>query len=526
MSLVTYSSGEEEYDDEYGGRAPKNRSGTKQKDVNYEEVNMEVSDDESQGQGGHQQEAAAASLFSSKEEYNAYQAQFETTPSSSGHHDRGVSDEGEGGNPGRRRTDKEGCGSQLSEYGPGPEKEPRPDADKRSSRPEVDKGDHQHQKKKNSVQDRLCQLAREEDAAATIAAAATATATAAAASGGTTGGGKVGESRRGSRDHRGKHHHHHRRRRSNSRGRRSSSRDRDRRRSSSKEKGGRRRSGSRERSRRRSGSRDRGGRRSSRSPPPSSSSRSRHDRNSASNRDSDHKRNHHGGGGGGGSGTVPPQSGFYSKTSRKLLGLGLVSKGDLDGLDLVEKQRDAQMAKLKALTGVELPKYYNPSAINPLKYAEQIKKRQMLWKKPASEEASTQAAPSNEPAKTSFNKWEETNFGNAQANEKFRRLMGIRSSGAPGVGAAATMTASARPPPPPSSSSSSLSSLASSSNPSAALRDSKSMFAAQEEQYERARAATHTMRGLGLGFAPSSSLTEQHQQQQLSQPPMTEHKTK
>lgn len=33
------------------------------------------------------------------------------------------------------------------------------------------------------------------------------------------------------------------------------------------------------------------------------------------------------------------------------------------------------------MTGVEVPKYYNPAAVNPLKYAEQIKKRKLLWSK-------------------------------------------------------------------------------------------------------------------------------------------------
>ena len=33
------------------------------------------------------------------------------------------------------------------------------------------------------------------------------------------------------------------------------------------------------------------------------------------------------------------------------------------------------------LTGIALPKYYNPGAVNPLKYAEQIQKRKLLWSK-------------------------------------------------------------------------------------------------------------------------------------------------
>ena len=33
------------------------------------------------------------------------------------------------------------------------------------------------------------------------------------------------------------------------------------------------------------------------------------------------------------------------------------------------------------LTGVAVPKYYNPAAVNPLKYAEQVQKRKLLWAK-------------------------------------------------------------------------------------------------------------------------------------------------
>jgi len=37
------------------------------------------------------------------------------------------------------------------------------------------------------------------------------------------------------------------------------------------------------------------------------------------------------------------------------------------------------------LTGVAVPSYYNPAAVNPLKYAEQLKKRKMLWSKAGKE---------------------------------------------------------------------------------------------------------------------------------------------
>lgn len=32
-------------------------------------------------------------------------------------------------------------------------------------------------------------------------------------------------------------------------------------------------------------------------------------------------------------------------------------------------------------TGVSIPKFYNPAAVNPMKYAEQVQKRKLLWGK-------------------------------------------------------------------------------------------------------------------------------------------------
>lgn len=37
------------------------------------------------------------------------------------------------------------------------------------------------------------------------------------------------------------------------------------------------------------------------------------------------------------------------------------------------------------MTGVEVPKYYNPAAVNPIKYAEQVQKRKLLWSKKTEE---------------------------------------------------------------------------------------------------------------------------------------------
>lgn len=42
-------------------------------------------------------------------------------------------------------------------------------------------------------------------------------------------------------------------------------------------------------------------------------------------------------------------------------------------------QMAALQAKTLAETGIAVPSYYNPSAVNPSKFAEQEKKRKMLW---------------------------------------------------------------------------------------------------------------------------------------------------
>ena len=45
------------------------------------------------------------------------------------------------------------------------------------------------------------------------------------------------------------------------------------------------------------------------------------------------------------------------------------------------------MFQAQQLTGVAVPSYYNIAAVNPVKYAEQLKKRKMLWSKPGKDTA-------------------------------------------------------------------------------------------------------------------------------------------
>ena len=35
--------------------------------------------------------------------------------------------------------------------------------------------------------------------------------------------------------------------------------------------------------------------------------------------------------------------------------------------------------QIREKTGISVPEYYNPGAINPIKFAEQEKKRKLLW---------------------------------------------------------------------------------------------------------------------------------------------------
>lgn len=66
--------------------------------------------------------------------------------------------------------------------------------------------------------------------------------------------------------------------------------------------------------------------------------------------------------------------------NRKPGSLPLSTSGGVMTPQMALQQTMAAMnAKAQALTGIALPKYYNPAAVNPLKYAEQVQKRKLLW---------------------------------------------------------------------------------------------------------------------------------------------------
>ncbi|GLV38288.1 uncharacterized protein CBL_12937 [Carabus blaptoides fortunei] len=146
---------------------------------------------------------------------------------------------------------------------------------------------------------------------------------------------------------------------------------------------------------------------------------------------------------------------------------------------LLQRSMDEQVQKVKHTTGIELPKYYNPAAMNPARYADQIQKRRLLWQKKDAVPA-VPVQPLAQPATVS-KVWEQTTFAQDQDGKvasKFKRLMGIRDTPATVTGPTGGREI---------------------------LKKQEEMFSSMEQQYEVARTATHTMRGVGLGFGTFQS---------------------
>ena len=163
------------------------------------------------------------------------------------------------------------------------------------------------------------------------------------------------------------------------------------------------------------------------------------------------------------------------------------------------RNHEQQMERVREM-GVEIPKYLKPGAVNPLSYAEQMQKRKALWAKPSSnsshsedkqekssvevgkvEAVETAAANTKHTAGGSYNNWESTNFGNDKVNEKFRRLMGIKSGGGGGGkdsgGQDHAHSGGGHQP------------------------NHDKIMSDLDRNYEAARQQTHRNRGIGLGFA-------------------------
>jgi len=143
--------------------------------------------------------------------------------------------------------------------------------------------------------------------------------------------------------------------------------------------------------------------------------------------------------------------------------------------------------------------FYNPAAVNPVKYAEQIQKRKLLWSsnKDKQQQPAAAAVPAAAPtaapgpsSSTVAKLWQSTAFEQDQDGKvtaKFKRLMGIKD------------------PPPEQQQQQDSAAAASAAEPETpeVLKRQKQLFQALDQQYQKAREVTHTQRGLGLGFSSS-----------------------
>lgn len=130
------------------------------------------------------------------------------------------------------------------------------------------------------------------------------------------------------------------------------------------------------------------------------------------------------------------------------------------------------MAAMSVQAGVALPKYYNPAAVNPLKYAEQMQKRKLLWQPKEKTESQGKSTV-----------WAQTHFTQDQDGKmsaKFRKLMGLKDKEAEKDNKPASTAGSSG---------------------TEVIQKQEALFRDLDQQYEMARITTHTQRGVGLGYS-------------------------
>lgn len=133
----------------------------------------------------------------------------------------------------------------------------------------------------------------------------------------------------------------------------------------------------------------------------------------------------------------------------------------------------AMHQKAQEITGVAVPKYYNPAAVNPLKYAEQVQKRKLLWSK------AKQDDKEKEKEELIESQWKSTQFSadqDGKVTSKFRKLMGIKGAQETEEDLQSELSEEQK-------------------------RKQDELFSRLDKEYEFARMATHTHRGVGLGFS-------------------------
>lgn len=145
---------------------------------------------------------------------------------------------------------------------------------------------------------------------------------------------------------------------------------------------------------------------------------------------------------------------------------------------LIQQSLAVANEQAKALTGIGLPSYYNPTAVNPLKYAEQMQKRKLLWQNKAGQQK--EQVEEQKPSSSCAKVWEKMTFSqdeDGKMTAKFRKLMGIKGEVPQAL------------------------SEASGNKEDPLMSKQEKIFRDLDQQYEMARISTHTQRGVGLGYS-------------------------
>lgn len=112
---------------------------------------------------------------------------------------------------------------------------------------------------------------------------------------------------------------------------------------------------------------------------------------------------------------------------------------------------------------------FTSSVLTNARYTEQMQKKKLIW---GAKKSTTETTTTN-------NKWEAAKFSqdsDGKVASKFLRLMGMKNAPT----------------------------AATSDDGDSGVEKREQMFSSMEQQYEIARQATHTMRGMGLGFGSQS----------------------
>lgn len=128
---------------------------------------------------------------------------------------------------------------------------------------------------------------------------------------------------------------------------------------------------------------------------------------------------------------------------------------------------------------LNLSNFTSPVLVNP-RYTEQMQKKKLIWGSKKTQSEANGNATTGMPMTN--NKWETAKFSqdtDGKVASKFLRLMGVKNAEA--------VTKS-------------IDTNAVEASDDTNIKKREEMFTSMEQQYEMARQATHTMRGVGLGF--------------------------